>query len=201
MPQTPSRLTIRFGFRRAGGGPQNNFDIDVTTTFKVTLGPYPSPVPGAWTIQIPCRSRRRVAAHSCPPSATATAFQSLTAFDFTVGPGTYTLDFVPNNRGDPFALRVADLSVSAVPEPPIWDMIILGFAGVGFRAYRRHPGVGPNHRLIAAAPLKEDRLRFVFLYRSKVTWIRIRPWNQSGLPREQGERLLREERRVGESEA
>jgi hypothetical protein len=31
----------------------------------------------------------------------------------------------------------ADTSVSAVPEPSTWAMMILGFAGIGFMAYRR----------------------------------------------------------------
>jgi PEP-CTERM motif len=31
----------------------------------------------------------------------------------------------------------ADFSVAAVPEPSTWAMLILGFAGVGFMAYRR----------------------------------------------------------------
>jgi hypothetical protein len=31
----------------------------------------------------------------------------------------------------------ADTSVAAVPEPSTWAMMILGFAGVGFMAYRR----------------------------------------------------------------
>lgn len=31
-------------------------------------------------------------------------------------------------------------NVSAVPEPATWTMMILGFAGVGFLAYRRKPG-------------------------------------------------------------
>jgi hypothetical protein len=31
------------------------------------------------------------------------------------------------------------LSVSAVPEPSTWAMLVLGFAGVGFLAYRRKP--------------------------------------------------------------
>jgi hypothetical protein len=30
-----------------------------------------------------------------------------------------------------------DLSISAVPEPSTWAMMILGFIGVGFMAYRR----------------------------------------------------------------
>ena len=32
---------------------------------------------------------------------------------------------------------VYDTPVAAVPEPPTWAMMILGFAGVGFMAYRR----------------------------------------------------------------
>jgi hypothetical protein len=31
----------------------------------------------------------------------------------------------------------SNLSVSAVPEPSTWAMMLLGFAGVGFMAYRR----------------------------------------------------------------
>jgi len=51
---------------------------------------------------------------------------------FTVS-GTHTieLDYVAGN-GTPSILQVA-----AVPEPATWAMIILGFAGVGFMAYRR----------------------------------------------------------------
>jgi hypothetical protein len=30
-----------------------------------------------------------------------------------------------------------DVTISAVPEPSTWAMMILGFAGVGFMAYRR----------------------------------------------------------------
>jgi hypothetical protein len=32
---------------------------------------------------------------------------------------------------------VATLQVNAVPEPSTWAMMILGFAGIGFMAYRR----------------------------------------------------------------
>jgi hypothetical protein len=52
--------------------------------------------------------------------------------------GTYTLNFVvenfAQNGGNPTAL---DVSVSAVPEPATWAMMILGFMGIGFLAYRR----------------------------------------------------------------
>jgi hypothetical protein len=35
------------------------------------------------------------------------------------------------------AFEAANFSVAAVPEPSTWAMMILGFAGVGFMAYRR----------------------------------------------------------------
>jgi hypothetical protein len=42
---------------------------------------------------------------------------------------------------------VLDVSPS-VPEPSTWAMLILGFAGVGFMAYRRKSEVSINGRLI-----------------------------------------------------
>ena len=39
---------------------------------------------------------------------------------------------IPNN-----ASQVLITQVAAVPEPSTWAMMILGFAGVGFMAYRR----------------------------------------------------------------
>ena len=42
------------------------------------------------------------------------------------GAGDYAADFVLDN-----------VSIAAVPEPSTWAMMILGFAGVGFMAYRR----------------------------------------------------------------
>jgi len=50
--------------------------------------------------------------------------------------GTYTIVFsaaIP--KGD--TLTVSGTAVSAVPEPATWAMMVLGFMGVGFVAYRR----------------------------------------------------------------
>jgi hypothetical protein len=38
---------------------------------------------------------------------------------------------------DNFTIDNLSFGVSAVPEPSTWAMMILGFAGVGFMAYRR----------------------------------------------------------------
>ena len=40
-------------------------------------------------------------------------------------------------------MPIAD-AVSAVPEPSTWAMMILGFAGIGFMAYRRKNAMALN---------------------------------------------------------
>jgi hypothetical protein len=54
------------------------------------------------------------------------------------GGDIYALSFVVDNfaqnGGNPSGL---DVAMSAVPEPSTWAMMILGFAGIGFMAYRR----------------------------------------------------------------
>lgn len=78
-------------------------------------------------------------------------FPTPTSFS-TVGlgltPGSYTLSFVVDNfaqnGGNPSGLDVAfspgdvGTTVGDVPEPSTWAMMILGFFGVGFVAYRRN---------------------------------------------------------------
>jgi hypothetical protein len=41
--------------------------------------------------------------------------------------------------GDPpdYTIFLNPNLTSAVPEPPTWTMLMLGFAGIGFMAYRR----------------------------------------------------------------
>jgi hypothetical protein len=50
--------------------------------------------------------------------------------------GINTLTFVITDTGPPTAFRV-DGFASAVPEASTWAMMVLGFFGVGFLAYRR----------------------------------------------------------------
>jgi hypothetical protein len=51
--------------------------------------------------------------------------------------------FIPGDIG---ILTVSAAAVAAVPEPSTWAMLLLGFAGVGFMAYRRKQN-GPQLRL------------------------------------------------------
>jgi len=69
------------------------------------------------------------------------AFQQLNAFSIANSDwfveGVNTLTFEVTDTGPPLDLRVDGLT-AAVPEPSTWVMMILGFFGVGFMAYRRN---------------------------------------------------------------
>jgi choice-of-anchor C domain-containing protein len=59
---------------------------------------------------------------------------------FTLGPGTTStvLSFSSlDGPSSPYGPVIGDVSISAVPEPATWAMMVLGFLGVGFMAYRR----------------------------------------------------------------
>lgn len=58
---------------------------------------------------------------------TATSTSSNNLLDFYFTSGSYPAKDV----------LLADVNISAVPEPSTWAMMILGFLGVGFMAYRR----------------------------------------------------------------
>jgi hypothetical protein len=67
------------------------------------------------------------------------------AFDFTslaLGPGTYQFEVFYADRSSTQASLTLDADVTAaVPEPSTWAMMILGFFGLGFMAYRKNSAV------------------------------------------------------------
>jgi len=72
-----------------------------------------------------------------------------TTFDGTGLAGVNTLEIFYADREQVGAYLSVDASVTltaAVPEPSTWAMMILGFAGLGFMAYRRKQN-GPQLRL------------------------------------------------------
>ena len=61
---------------------------------------------------------------------------------FAVDPfGSYTFDLIDAND-HLYQYSSTTLSISAVPEPSTWMMLLLGFAGLGFMAYRRKSAAG-----------------------------------------------------------
>jgi hypothetical protein len=66
-----------------------------------------------------------------------TSFATTTA-TYTGASGTFAFELVYGECcGAPAALSISLPLQTAVPEPSTWAMMILGFAGVGFMAYRR----------------------------------------------------------------
>ena len=61
---------------------------------------------------------------------------SLQTYTFTAGSTSETLTLFQSS-GSQASPIVDDISITAVPEPSTWAMMILGFAGIGFMAYRR----------------------------------------------------------------
>ncbi len=68
--------------------------------------------------------------------------------NFTVAGGFTGVKFSTVETAFEFAFPVSsELHISAVPEPSTWAMMVLGFAGVGFMAYRRRSN-GPALRIV-----------------------------------------------------
>ncbi|WP_143039607.1 MULTISPECIES: choice-of-anchor C family protein [Bradyrhizobium] len=61
---------------------------------------------------------------------------TLKSFSFVANGTTSTLTFVDTDTG-PYGPALDNVSVTAVPEASTWAMMILGFLGIGFMAYRR----------------------------------------------------------------
>jgi hypothetical protein len=62
-------------------------------------------------------------------------FNNTTIAGLDLTPGTYTYTFGTGQDADSVVVNIGN--VSAVPEPSTWAMLILGFMGIGFMAYRR----------------------------------------------------------------
>ena len=71
-------------------------------------------------------------------TGTTNANAAWTLYTVTVtGHGTDSLEFRAVGTSDSYGGSLDAISIAAVPEPSTWAMMILGFLGVGFMAYRR----------------------------------------------------------------
>lgn len=72
-------------------------------------------------------------------TGTTNANTAWTVYNLTVtGHGSDTLEFRAAGTSDSYGGSLDAVSLTAViPEPSTWAMMLLGFAGVGFMAYRR----------------------------------------------------------------
>lgn len=79
-----------------------------------------------------------------PLSGTAT-FDNTTLADLGLTDGTYTWTWGSGDHADSLTLEIGASAITAgVPEPSTWAMMILGFCGIGFLAYRRKDQIALN---------------------------------------------------------
>jgi hypothetical protein len=59
---------------------------------------------------------------------------------FIANPGAFTLNIIGNNTGPGLGTLAGTVSMSAVPEPTTWAMMLIGFGAVGYSMRRRKVG-------------------------------------------------------------
>jgi PEP-CTERM motif len=112
--------------------------FDLALTFTAPVGT--SPNPGIFTANI------TGTVHGNDGSVSIDFGNTPETFTFDGGSFTLQVNDVDINLGSNPSVPITGLIVaSAVPEPSTWAMMILGFFGVGFMAYRRKQG--PSLRL------------------------------------------------------
>jgi hypothetical protein len=138
IPQIPTTKSGSGGLYATGGGALNvataNGTIIGSNVYNDPIT-YPNAGNNGWYF------RQDQAVQFTPGSQPAIASDT-----WSIGPGTITFEVTDNHLlGDDFALAwaitcgndVIQGQVTGVPEPSTWAMMILGFAGLGFMAYRR----------------------------------------------------------------
>jgi hypothetical protein len=146
----------QYGFINTGG-PHTPFAFNLAGTESGVSATFLQPAGGTYTFGVFSLSTGDgdatpfgtfgISINSTAGNGSSNAYYGDLKFDVTRTSGLSTDDFVANSA---LAYFAADLTngtntgsqawetrVSAVPEPSTWAMMILGFFGVGFMAYRR----------------------------------------------------------------
>jgi hypothetical protein len=99
------------------------------------------------------------------PTGSGKSVTQTADLDAVLGTGNYFAEFIQspvNSTTDPFS---GEFSISAAaPEPCTWAMMILGFFGIGFVAYRRRAPGRPfaSHKPLTKTAIRKGRLRAAF---------------------------------------
>ena len=92
-----------------------------------------------WEVALGAGAQNSTTMNNASMGFTGWFSQSLT---FTATAASEVLSFTSYGApgGEPPIALLADVSLTAVPEPSTWALMVLGFAGLGFAAYRRTKG-------------------------------------------------------------
>jgi PEP-CTERM motif len=116
---------------------------NITAGFQQIAGPVDQPPFGTWQLALDCSAAGTLCIAGYNPAITTLSFE------VTATGGLDESDILPklvNGQNIYFVSDIANAAgftgnvgaiAGAVPEPSTWAMMILGFAGIGFMAYRR----------------------------------------------------------------
>jgi choice-of-anchor C domain-containing protein len=96
----------------------------------------PDGSPAMKTVDVSIAGVTQAFAYTIGSNSHSNMMYQMETLDFTLS-GPTTLSFTSTDSGTPYGPVIGDVSISAVPEPATWAMMVLGFFGIGFMAYRR----------------------------------------------------------------
>ncbi len=129
----------------AGNGPgslSQSFNTVVGQTYLVSFMLAGNPDNGGGIRDLDVRVKSNPSNVTLTPAFDTTGYNSANmgwtqySFYFAANNTTSTLGF-GSFADSPYGPAIDNVSVSAVPEPSTWALMLLGFAGLGFFAYRR----------------------------------------------------------------
>jgi hypothetical protein len=146
----------QYGFINTGG-PHTPFAFNLAGTESGVSATFLQPSGGTYTFGVFSLSTTDggatpfgtfgISINSTAGNGSSNAYYGDLKFDVTRTSGLSTDDFIANaslayfaadlTNGSATGSQAWETRVSAVPEPSTWAMMILGFFGVGFMAYRR----------------------------------------------------------------
>jgi hypothetical protein len=153
--ETSTTLDVSYsaasGFFFHGGAVGLNLDVTAGTTFSIASSPVPSPL----TTTAGSGNEDGFGSFNFIAQFSPSIHVTSGSFEIVLSGGTFLNPLlIANNNGGTFAAQMGcDAGttgctnsnaltgfvggVAPVPEPSTWAMLILGFAGIGFMAYRR----------------------------------------------------------------
>jgi choice-of-anchor C domain-containing protein len=122
--------------------------ISVTSSLALAAGSYvlnfylsgnPDGLPTAKDLQVVVGGTTADFSYTIGANSRDNMLYALETVSFTTA-GATSLSFTSQDSNSPYGPVIGGVSISSVPEPSTWAMMILGFLGVGFVAYRRKNG-------------------------------------------------------------
>jgi choice-of-anchor C domain-containing protein len=144
----------------AGGG---SVDLDgdspgsISQTFTATAGSYllsfflsgnPDGSPQQKFVEVTVGSGDKTFSYTIGTNTHADMQYTPVTLPFDLAPGPATLIFTSLDSDTPFGPVIGGVDISATPLPATWSMLLAGFVGLGFVAYR---GRGTNKSSQASA--------------------------------------------------